>query len=387
MPIGALKNKAYGLALPVLGKRCEWSASAVRSESAGNEQTRSALACALRKRRAVGACVQRFQNGALTDCYAFGNASLMPERRPVQNDTIFRTASVAKLVNALLVFRLQTLGKLDVCEQASDFLGYSVRNPHFPAAPLTLGMLLSHTSSLIDSPAYFASFSQPVGLKALLADSAAFSGSLPGLQFRYSNLGAGMIGCMLEKRFGESYEALMQRELFKPLGVSASFDQSTLGNQPVADSYGVLPFQRRFDAQARIRSAAPLDAPDPEAHYLLASGNLYLTAANLARLTLLAWNGGDGFINPQCLALMRTPTADWPQKEVRLRHGMGLLTLDDKAVCQKQLWGHQGFAYGAVNGVFFDAEGNGFCLLNSGVSEQRVGHLALVNRDLIKALL
>ena len=47
------------------------------------------------------------------------------------------------------------------------------------------------------------------------------------------------------------------------------------------------------------------------------------------------------------------------------------------------LWGHQGFAYGAVNGVFFDKQGNGFASLNSGASEQRCGHLALVNRDLI----
>jgi len=34
--------------------------------------------------------------------------------------------------------------------------------------------------------------------------------------------------------------------------------------------------------------------------------------------------------------------------------------------------------------VFFDAEGNGFASLNSGVSERRIGHLALINRDLIR---
>jgi len=69
---------------------------------------------------------------------------------------------------------------------------------------------------------------------------------------------------------------------------------------------------------------------------------------------------------------------------VNMRHGMGLLTLDDRAVCSRTLWGHQGFAYGAVNGVFFDEEGSGFVCLNSGVSEQRQGHLAVVNRELIR---
>ena len=40
-------------------------------------------------------------------------------------------------------------------------------------------------------------------------------------------------------------------------------------------------------------------------------------------------------------------------------------------------------SYGAVNGVFFDEDGNGFAALNSGASERRTGHLALINRDLI----
>ena len=70
-----------------------------------------------------------------------------------------------------------------------------------------------------------------------------------------------------------------------------------------------------------------------------------------------------------------------------MRHGMGLLSLDDAQVLNRPLWGHQGFAYGAVNGVFFDAEGNGFAALNSGAGEKRFGHLAAANRSLINALL
>lgn len=50
-------------------------------------------------------------------------------------------------------------------------------------------------------------------------------------------------------------------------------------------------------------------------------------------------------------------------------------------------FGGTGFAYGAVNGVFFDEQGSGFAMLNSGCSEQRTGHLALINRDLIARLM
>ncbi len=383
MPIGNLKNTVYGLALPVLGRP-----SGCKRVAGGNGDAAKAAGRALRKNHAVGAAVQRFENGRLTECLTAGYASLGGEKKPVTADTVFRTASIAKMATALLVFRLQSLGVLDVREPVSDFLGRNVANPHEPDAPLTLGMLLNHTSSIVDSPAYYASFANPVDLDALLDDPSSYGATPPGMTFRYSNLAAGMIGCMLEKRFGMSFEKLMQKELFAPLGIQATFDVTTLENpQLLADSYRVLPRQDGFSAAKRLEAAKPVSEPDPQRHYLLASGNLYLTAEMLARLALVICGSHPGFIDDDCLRLMKKPTTNWPQQEVRMRHGMGLLQLEDDSVYHRPLWGHQGFAYGAVNGVFFDEDGNGFAALNSGCGEQRIGHLALVNRDLIRALM
>ncbi|MEG1891959.1 MAG: serine hydrolase domain-containing protein [Clostridia bacterium] len=381
MPIGAPKNLLYALAMPVIGMRCAW-----KQVHGGDPATAAALRRIFKRRHVVGACVQTFQHGEPTACYTVGNARMEPQPLSVDENTLFRTASIAKMANALLVFRMQTLGKLSIYEDVSDFLGYRVQNPYCPDAPITLGMLLGHTSSIVDSPAYFEAFSQPCALSELLKRHSSFMGAIPGVTFRYSNLAAGMIGCMLEKRFGESYESLAQRELFAPLHVNATFDLSTLGERPLADCFRVLPAARAFDAQARCESAAPLDQPDPEHHYLLASGGLFLTATALASLAAVAWSGGDGFLNAQSLDQMQKPVTQWPEERVKLRHGMGLLQVDDHNICSRPLWGHQGFAYGAVNGVFFDAQGDGFALLNSGASEQRVGHLAVINRDLISLL-
>lgn len=371
MPSGTLKNRLYGLALPLLGQRCAWRAER------GN-----ALQTVLHKHHTVGACIQRFEQGKLTECHAIGYAVL--GSRPVAENTPFRTASIAKMVTALLVFRLQTLGKLSVEEPLSDFLGYPVRHPGCPNAPITLAMLLSHTSGLVDSPAYFASFDHPVPLQTLLEDEASYGQSVPGTAFAYSNFAAGLIGCLLEARFGESFEALMQRELFGPLHVEATFDASKAAPERTANSYRVLPPRCAFDASTRIASARPMDKPEPPFHYLSAAGNLYITAHDLARLTLVAWQGGDGFVNEQSLRELQTPLLGWPGEKGRMRHGMGLLTLDDASLSRGRLWGHQGFAYGAVNGVFFDERGNGFACLNSGASERRDGHLALLNRDLLR---
>ena len=373
MPVGSLKNTLYGLALPVLGRRCEWSADSA------NE-----LHKVLRKHRTVGAAVQQFEKGKLTESRTIGFANA-EEKCPVEEDTIFRTASVAKMVMALLVFRLQTRGLLSVEEDVSELLGYSVRNPAYPDVPITLGMALSHTSSIVDSQAYFASFANPAPLQKLFQE--AFLPHKPGTCFRYSNLAAGMVGCMLEKRFGKSLEQLAQEELFGPLSVEATFDMSTLDPARTADNWRVLPPALGFDAKGRIAAAKPVSQPDSEHHYLLASGSLFLTAEALARLTLCAWNGSEGFLNEQSLAQMQTPLLGWPDQTVKMQHGMGLLKLDDPSICLRPLWGHQGFAYGAVNGVFFDEEGSGFVCLNSGASEKRTGHLACLNRDLIALLM
>ena len=110
-----------------------------------------------------------------------------PSVQPVTAETIFRTASIAKMVTALLVFRLQTLGKLNVCEELSAFLGVPVQNPHYPEAPITLGMLLNHTSSIVDSPALFCVLSTARPADEFASQSCLLLSILPYFSIRYSN--------------------------------------------------------------------------------------------------------------------------------------------------------------------------------------------------------
>jgi CubicO group peptidase (beta-lactamase class C family) len=57
--------------------------------------------------------VQLIRAGQAAETYCAGLARLSPAVA-VTPDTVFRTASVAKMALSLLVFRLQTLGELDV---------------------------------------------------------------------------------------------------------------------------------------------------------------------------------------------------------------------------------------------------------------------------------
>ena len=390
MPVTARKNQLYTMALPVLGKRCRWRQ--VHTTGDTDAKMQRTIKRIYRKHHIVGGCVQLIRSGEMAECYYAGNASLHPAKS-VQPDTVFRTASIAKAVCALLVMRLQTQGKLSVEEDVSAFWHTKIRNPYHPDVPIPLGSLLSHSAGIKDSPRYFRSFQENITADEILSDNESYLDAQPYTQFRYSNFAAGLIGSLLESRFQLSFETLIQRELFQPLGIDATFDICKADISRLANSYRVLPARQQaaFSAAERLRSSHPVDVPDPQHHFLLASGNLYITAADMAKLCLLVMHGGihDGkqFINNTSLTNLLVPqgsdTSRWPG----MRHAMGLFALDDTAVSQRVLHGHQGFAYGAVNGFFFDDNGNGFVSFNSGASEARIGRLSLLNRDLIRVLL
>ena len=182
MPSGVLKNALYGAALPLAGMRPRWRSVEAYSGHPQAETARK-VERAMRRAHAVGACVQTFCESQPTECYALGFARLAPDPVAVAPQTIFRTASIAKLVTAMLVIRLQTLDYLDVEDDVGELLGYPVRNPLRPDHPITLAALMSHTTGLVDSGAYFEGLRKGTPLRELLqardafldpSDSAAF---------------------------------------------------------------------------------------------------------------------------------------------------------------------------------------------------------------------
>ena len=380
MPFGYWRNAAYGLIVDTLGMRSPWKAG-------GEDPLTREIAQVLIRHHTVGAGLHCFEGGRLTKAYSFGYARLGKEPVPVKPDTVFRTASLAKSITALLVFRLAQQGLLDIQEDISALLGFPARNPHFSEVPITLGMLMNHTSSIHDSEAYFSSMAHPVNVGQLLSREDTFLPARPGEKFEYSNFAAGLIGCLLEKRFGMDLDALARRELFDPLGAEASYRIETFPEERLSDSWRVWPKAHAFDAPARRERVLRETPTDPMTHYLKAAGNVYLTPEALARLALLAADGQGGLLSESSRNTMRQTIPAWHTRHEAIDYGMGIFRLTDATLLNRPIYGHLGFAYGAVNSFFFDEEGNGFAMLTSGTSERRVGHLSAVNRALIPWLM
>ena len=107
----------------------------------------------LEKNRALGACVVLRRPSGAHETFCFGTARLLG-RVPVTEETCFRVASVSKLVMTFGALALVERGVLGLDDDLSVCLGYPVRNPRFPDAPVTLRMLLTHTASIRDEGNY-----------------------------------------------------------------------------------------------------------------------------------------------------------------------------------------------------------------------------------------
>jgi CubicO group peptidase (beta-lactamase class C family) len=161
----------------------------------------------------------------------------LAERRGGRRVTVedpARVASVSKLIVALGVMRLAEQGRINLDEDVSQWLGWELRNPGFPRAPVTLRLLLSHTSSLQDAgEAYVIPLGKTVR-EAVAGDEVFDREHSPGTYFRYSNLNFPVIASALEKATGERFDRLIHRLVIEPLDLDACFNWTMCSDAKVA---------------------------------------------------------------------------------------------------------------------------------------------------------
>ena len=154
--------------------------------------------------------------------------------RPITVDDPARVASVSKLIVALGVMRLVEQGKIDLDADVSRWLGWELRNPAHRDTPITLRMLLSHTSSLQDAGEAYVI---PLGatVRGAVAGPQVFDRDHgPGTYFRYANLNFPVVASVLEKATGERFDRLIHGLVMAPLGLDACFNWTMCSDAKVA---------------------------------------------------------------------------------------------------------------------------------------------------------
>jgi serine-type D-Ala-D-Ala carboxypeptidase/endopeptidase len=145
-------------------------------------------------------------------------------------DTVFELGSVSKVFTSLALAALVTEGLAELDQPLAELLPEAA-GLHRRGVPVTLRQLSQHTSGLPrlphgmllpallrpGRPDPYARFTEPVLLATLRRTR---PGAAPGSRFRYSNLGAGLLGLALARRVGTDYEQLVADRITGPLGLT-----------------------------------------------------------------------------------------------------------------------------------------------------------------------
>lgn len=305
--------------------------------------------------------------------------------RPVEANDPVRIASISKLIMALTALRLMDEGKVDLNRDVSDYLGWRVRSPFHPQAPVTLAHLLSHKAGLSDAAGYVI----PLGdsLEAKFADPAAWRDTGPPGEaaFEYANLGSPVVATALEAASGERYDRLVERLVFKPLGVKACLNW--IGCDTDMQARAVTLYRHTGDAARDDPADMPPQCPFPVAEGQACDLDAYVPGTNasvfspqggvrigmvdLAKIGqgLLRMNR-DGFLSDTAMrrwfggmagaAYQHEPGA--PAVDF-CAYGLAAYALVDEAPCSDDLFGdgngrigHGGEAYGLRSGLWLSFE-------------------------------
>ena len=339
-----------------------------------------------------------FDATRITAEQARGIADRRTGRKVTPADPV-RVASISKLVVALGVMRLVEQGRLDLDRDVSDYLGWRLRNPAHPDTAITLRLLLSHRSSLTDGIDYIIPFG--VRIQDALADPKAWDiQHAPGTYFRYTNLNFPVVATVMEKASGGRFDRLMQREVFRPLGLDGCYNWS--GCSDAAIGRAVVLYRAggdvaRDDLRGR-RLACPTVSKGPcdlAAYRIGDNGGIFspqggmdISMRDLARIGQMLLKRGDGFLKPESIAAIAAPA--WVFDGVNgdtsdgfyCQYGLAVTTLPTRrSGCDDDLFGdgrarigHAGEAYALRSGLWIDpAAGNGVAFFATAVRDDSKG--------------
>lgn len=136
-------------------------------------------------------------------------------------DNVFRIASITKQFTAIAILQLVQKGLLTLEDPIEKFI------PDYPTHgyKITLKDLLSHTSgikNITEISGVDGTISRtPLEVISIFKDHP--MDFVPGTAFRYSNSGYVILGWVIERATGLSYEEYINKNIFEPLDMNASY--------------------------------------------------------------------------------------------------------------------------------------------------------------------
>lgn len=229
--------------------------------------------------------------------------------------TMYSLASISKPITATALMTFVQRGRVDLDKPINDYLGAAkLRAFDDDANAATVRRVLSHSAGLPLHYQFFYDGVVPPHSHDEAIAKYGIVGYTPGETYFYSNLGYGIIGRVVERLAGKSYEEAMRELVFEPLGMS---------NTTVSTGRGL-------GERAAVRYSDDLTPIAPYAFDHTGASGVWASAHDLVRFGMFhlgnATSGQSAILNADILLLMQQPFA--PPPSPGASYGLGWATLE-----------------------------------------------------------
>jgi CubicO group peptidase (beta-lactamase class C family) len=255
----------------------------------------------IREMGAVGAGLVVVRGSKVLSSSYYGLAD-REKNVPASADTIWHWASITKTFTAVRLMQLRDRGKLALSDPIVRYVPElrAVHDPFGDVSEITLRHLLSHSAGF-RSPTFPWGGDKPwhpdeptrwEQVVAMLPYTEILFA--PGSEFSYSNPGIVFLGRTIEALTRDDYEVAMDKDVFRPLGLSkAFFDRAPYHlEKDMARGYegeigGLKPTRANFDSGITVSNGglnAPLPALAAWLGFLAGDGPQILSRASLEEM-------------------------------------------------------------------------------------------------------
>ena len=170
--------------------------------------------------------------------------------------TLINIASVSKMFIGVALLKAVDMGLVHMDDPINDYLPFKVEHPYYPAKPITVRQLATHTSGIVDTDIYLetcyvntndvplqngleryasyyknpakdwmplVSYMQTVlDVNGEYYQRETFAKRAPGTTYAYSNIGAALCGLIVEQAAGQAFHEFTKQHIFLPLAMEAT---------------------------------------------------------------------------------------------------------------------------------------------------------------------
>lgn len=261
----------------------------------------------------------------------------LKKKNPATTETLYSICSITKLFTSIAIMQLYERGKLRLDDSLSTLLpDRNIRQQFNDSGPITIRSLLTHSSGLpreSDFPYWSApEFKFPTREEVdnkLTAQQTLYPAST---YFQYSNLGMILLGEVVEKLSGVSYDEYVEENILKPLRLKnthATLPRELWGHQ-LATGYSSITRQGTRDPLPLLNTQG-----------IQAAAGYSSTVQDLARFASwqfrLVTNGGKEVLRASTLKEMQR--VHWVDPDWKVHWGLGFVVFQQNG---KTLIGHAG---------------------------------------------